>query len=78
MLKWTTTKEMLKDILVEVAWGTISTDYFGKSRSWLSKKLSEVDDKGNSNVLTEEEKETLRGALVDLAERIRTVATNIE
>ncbi len=71
-------KQQVNDILVEVSWGTISTDYFGKSRSWLSKKMNGKGFNGEQGGFSESEKETLRGALVDLAERIKTVAANIQ
>lgn len=70
-------KQQISDILVEVSWGTISTDYFGKSRSWLSKKMNEKGFNGEPGGFTDEEKEVLRGALVDLSERIRKVAIGI-
>ena len=35
-----TIQEQLWDIIVEVSWGEISEQYFGKSRSWLSKKMN--------------------------------------
>ncbi len=71
-------KQQVNDILIEVSWGTISTDYFGKSRSWLSKKMNGKGFNGEHGGFTETEKETLRGALVDLSERIKKVAVNIK
>lgn len=74
-----TMKEQVNDILVEVSWGRISTDYFGKSRSWLSKKMNGKDfNGGKTNEFTSEEKELLRKALLDLSNRISRVAMNIE
>lgn len=71
-------KQQVNDILIEISWGTISTDYFGKSRSWLSKKMNNKGFNGDQSGFTDDEKETLRGALVDLSERIRKVAVNIQ
>ena len=70
-----TMKQQLWDIIVEVSWGQISEQYFKKSRSWLSKKMS---GKGFEGDFTPEEKEILRGALVDLSERIKTAAYKIQ
>lgn len=74
-----TMKEQLWDIIVEVSWGQISEQYFGKSRSWLSKKMNGKGFNGEDDAeFTPEEKEILRGALVDLSERIKRTAYNIQ
>ena len=74
-----TMKQQLWDIIVEVSWGSISEQYFKKSRSWLSKKMNGKGFNGEENVdFTPEEKEQLRGALVDLSERIKKAAYNIQ
>ena len=73
-----TMKQQLWDIIVEVSWGEISEQYFKKSRSWLSKKMNGKGFNGEEGDFTPEEKEILRGALVDLSERIKTVAYKIQ
>ena len=73
-----TMKQQLWDIIVEVSWGEISEQYFKKSRSWLSKKMNGKGFNGEEGDLTPEEKEILRGALVDLSERIKTTAYKIQ
>ncbi|MDO4728847.1 MAG: DUF5053 domain-containing protein [Bacteroidota bacterium] len=74
-----TMKQQLWDIIVEVSWGEISEQYFKKSRSWLSKKMNGKGFNGEPNAdFTAEEKEQLREALVDLSERIKTAAYNIQ
>lgn len=73
-----TVKQQVDDILVEISWGQISEQYFKKSRSWLSKKMNGRDFNGGEGDFTPEEKELLRGALVDLSERIKKVAYNIQ
>lgn len=70
-------KSILYDIIVDVSWAQISQKYFGKSRSWLSQKMTGINGNGVATEFTPEEKETLRGALCDLAERIRTCAAQI-
>lgn len=65
----------LNDILVNVSWGQIALDYFGKKPSWLHYKLeSEV---GSEDGFTDEELLQFKGALCDLADRIRRVADSL-
>lgn len=71
-------KKQVEDILVEISWGRISTDYFGKSRSWLSKKMNGKDFNGGDGGFSTEEKETLRKALIDLSKKINAVANKIK
>lgn len=70
--------QQVDDIIVEVSWGQISEQYFKKSRSWLSKKMNGKGFNGEEGDFTQEEKEILRGALVDLSERIKKTAYNIQ
>ncbi|SDE69480.1 DUF5053 domain-containing protein [Riemerella columbipharyngis] len=74
-----TMKQQLWDIIVEISWGEISEQYFKKSRSWLSKKMNGKGFNGEANAdFTPEEKEILKGALIDLSERIRKAANGIQ
>ena len=68
-----TVKAELQDILLAISWADLSKTYFGKSNSWLYHKLDGL----NGIQFTDEEKQTLKGALVDLADRIRRAADNI-
>ena len=77
-VKVPTIREQVWDIIVEVSWGQISEQYFGQSRSWLSKKMNGKGFNGGEGDFTEEEKEQLKGALFDLSERIRKVAYQIQ
>ena len=77
-VKVPTIREQVWDIIVEVSWGQISEQYFGKSRSWLYKKMNGKGFNGGEGDFTEEEKEQLKGALFDLSERIRKVAYQIQ
>ena len=70
--------QQVQDILVEISWGNISQQYFNKSRSWLSKKMNGKDFNGGEGDFTPEEKQTLKNALLDLAQRIKTTANNIQ
>lgn len=73
----TTMKQTLSDILLDISWARLSTNYFGRSRSWLHQKLDGYNSKGNEGGFTETEKVALRNALKDLAERISTAADKI-
>lgn len=74
-----TMKQQLWDIIVDVSWGEVSERYFNKSRSWLSKKMNGKGFNGEADGdFTDEEKEQLRGALVDLSDRIRKAAYDIQ
>ena len=70
-------KQKLDDILVEVSWGHLSMRYFGKSPSWLYNKLRGIDGNGKPVSLTDEELAQFKGALCDLADRIRRVADSL-
>ena len=69
-----TVKADLQDILLAISWSDLSKTYFGKSNSWLYHKLDGL----NGIQFTDEEKQTLKGALVDLADRIRRSADKIK
>ena len=61
-----------------VSWADISREYFGKSNSWLYHKLDGIDGNKKPTEFNEEEKYTLKGALIDLSERIRRAADRIQ
>jgi len=73
-----TMKAELEDILLAISWADLSKTYFGKSNSWLYHKLDGVDGNKKPTEFNEEEKYILKGALVDLADRIRRAAERIE
>lgn len=70
-------KEQLSDIASDVSWAKISQRYFGKSASWLYNKINGVDGNGGQGGFTESEKQQLREALYDFANRLRTTADGI-
>lgn len=70
-------RSALRDIDLNISWGHIARDYFQKSVSWFYQRLNEVDGHGNPCEFSAEEKEQLRGALIDLSERIRRAAEKI-
>ena len=72
-----TVKQRLQDILLSVSWREGANTYFDRSASWLYHKLDGIDGNGGVGGFTDKEKEQLRGALVDLSDRIRRAADNI-
>lgn len=72
-----TVKQRLQDILLSVSWRDIANTYFDRSASWLYHKLDGIDGNGGVGGFTDKEKEQLRGALIDLSDRIRRAADNI-
>ena len=70
-------KAKMKDILVSISWADLSRKYFGKSNSWLYHKMDGRDGNGKPTAFTPEEAEQLKGALCDLADRIRKAADQI-
>lgn len=70
-------KAQLRDILMAVSWSDISRTYFGKSNSWLYHKLDGIDGNKKPTEFTTEERMKLKGALADLADRIRRASDSI-
>ena len=73
-----TIKSTLKDILISISWADLSKRYFGKSNSWLYHKLNGIDGNKKPTDFSEEEKYLLKGALIDLSNRIRLAADSIK
>ena len=73
-----TMKAKLSDILMAVSWSDISRTYFGKSNSWLYHKLDGIDGNKKPTEFSLEERYQLKGALIDLADRIRRAADAID
>ena len=72
-----TMRQKLYDLLVAIAWADLSRTYFGKSSSWLYHKMDGRDGNGKPTTFTAEEQEQLKGALIDLSNRIRKAAETI-
>lgn len=70
------TRKQVENIALDISWAKISQKYFGKSASWIYNKLNETDGNGNKGGFSSEEKEQFKGALYDLADRIRKTADN--
>lgn len=72
-----TMKAQMQDLLISISWSDLAKRYFGKSGSWLYHKLDGIDGNRKPTEFSPEEKEILRGALVDLSNRIRRAADDI-
>lgn len=72
-----TVKGKLYDLLVSISWADLSIRYFGKSNSWLYHKLDGIDGNKKPTSFSDAEIEQLKGALCDLAKRIRTAADTL-
>ncbi|MBQ7987354.1 MAG: DUF5053 domain-containing protein [Bacteroidaceae bacterium] len=70
-------KSKLKDILMVVSWRELANQYFHKSSSWFYHKMDGIDGNGGKGGFSETEALQLRGALVDLSERLRRAADEI-
>lgn len=73
----TNAREKLKDILLDINVAKLSHRYFGKSSSWLYHKFDGTDGRVSGIDFSPEELATLKGALCDLADRIRRAAENL-
>lgn len=67
----------LSEIRLDVVWGRLVNRYFGKSASWFYNKFNGIDGNGKPAEFTAEEKLQLKGALCDLADRIRKAADTL-
>lgn len=72
-----TTKQIIRDIALDISWAKLAKRYFDRSPSWIYHKIDGVDGNGGKGGFTEEEKEQFCGVLYDLAERIRKTADNL-
>lgn len=74
-----TMKQKLAPILPIVNWSNLSKDYFGRTRAWLYQKMSGTDVNGNGHPFdfNDQEREELKGALLDVARRIKEAAEKI-
>ena len=70
-------KKRIKDIQMTISWREFANTYFQRSSSWLYHKLDGIDGNGGEGGFTPQEAEQMRGALIDLSNRIRRAAENI-
>lgn len=70
-------KKRIKDIQMAISWREFANTYFQRSSSWFYHKLDGIDGNGGEGGFTPEEAEQMRGALIDLSNRIRRAAESI-
>lgn len=70
-------RKKMADILNWVVWGKLANFYFGKSASWFYNKFNGMDGNGKPTEFSEQERLQLKGALCDLADRIRKAADTL-
>ncbi|MBQ6203613.1 MAG: DUF5053 domain-containing protein [Prevotella sp.] len=70
-------KKRIKDIQMAISWREFANTYFQRSSSWFYHKLDGIDGNGGEGGFTPEEAEQMRGALIDLSDRIRRAAESI-
>ena len=70
-------KKRIKDIQMAISWREFANTYFQRSSSWFYHKLDGIDGNGGEGGFAPEEAEQMRGALIDLSNRIRRAAESI-
>ena len=70
-------KKKVKDIMMAISWRDFANTYFHKSSSWFYQKMDGIDGNGGKGGFNQDETEQLRGALIDLSNRIRRAAEEI-
>lgn len=75
--KITDMRQRMSDIYLCVSWREISRGYFDKSVSWFHHKMSGIDGNGGVGGFTPSEAQQLKGALIDMSDRIRRAADRI-
>ena len=75
-MKQLTVKQKMGDILLDVSWRALARRYFGKSSSWMYHKMDGIYGSNNAGFTAQEQAE-LKGALCDLADRIRRGADTL-
>lgn len=67
----------LGDLVFYIKFGRLAKDYFGFSSSWLYQRINGYDGNGNKCELTDEQLQTFKDALHDLARKIDEAADNL-
>lgn len=65
------------DLLLDINVARLARRYFGRSSGWLYHKFDGIDGNGKETDFTPEERELFKGALYDLADRLRRAAEEI-
>ena len=70
-------RRKLSDISTDIVLGKLAKRYFDKSVSWFYNKYNGLDGNGKPTEFSPEEIQRLKGALCDLADRIRRAADTL-
>ena len=70
--------QQLDDIFDAISWGCLARTYFDKSASWFYHKMQGRDGNLKPTEFNLSERRQLKGALCDLADRIRRAAESID
>ena len=70
-------KQRMSDIYLAVSWRELNRTYFDKSMSWFQHKMYGIDGNGGVGGFDKKETQQLKGALIDLSNRIRRCADAI-
>ena len=70
-------RQRLSDVNGAISWGNFAKEYFMLSPMAFYHKMNGSDGKGGRGGFTPAEAEQMRGALIDLAERIRRAAEKL-
>lgn len=69
--------QTIGDLAFYLKFGKISKEYFGFSPAWIYQRLNGYDGNGKPCELTEEQRETFREALRDIARKLNEAADKI-
>lgn len=69
-------RKALSDVYEDINWAYLAKNYFGKSRSWLYHKFSGMNN-GKPDDFNDVDREKLKGALYDIADRLRKKADTL-
>lgn len=69
-------RKALSDVYEDINWAYLAKNYFGKSRSWLYHKFSGTNN-GKPDDFNDVDREKLKGALYDIADRLRKTADTL-
>lgn len=69
-------RKVLSDVYEDINWAYLAKNYFGKSRSWLYHKFSGMNN-GKPDDFSDADRERLKGALYDIADRLRRTADTL-
>ena len=76
MVTTSSVRQVLSDVYEDINWAYLAKNYFGKSRSWLYHKFRGMNN-GKPDDFSDVDREKLKGALCDIADRLRRTAEKL-